>query len=162
LNGENDVLSISGDGLNSDRGTKALVMLASALVLSGCVDLPKANPFAETTMTASPAIVAEVNQAEQSPGAYPRLSAIPPVPTDVRPASAWKSAVVSEWALKRNAEATAAQIPFTLSDTEGWAKAKQAQIPADQTTPPPADAKAETEAYAQSLRGRATPPPPPN
>jgi hypothetical protein len=132
----------------------------TAFGLCACVSAPKATPLARST--APSAVIVEANQAANAPGVYPRFSAIPPPPTDVRPDAAWRSAVATEWTLKKTTEAEAAQIPFTLSDSEAWAERQQALIPPSETTPPATGSAAETQAYADSLRARATPPPPPN
>ena len=121
-----------------------------------------ANPFATGPVDSSSPVAGAVTAASSLSGGYPKFSEVPPVPTDVRPISAWRQAVIGAWALKVSTEAQAARIPFTLNNSLGWAAAERAKIPADQATPPAADNSAETEAYAAALRARATPPPPPN
>ena len=131
---------------------------ATTLALVGCAGL---NPFVAGRIDPNSPIAAEVAAASRSPGRYPKLTNLPPVPTDVRSAEQWRVAVVSEQALGRRTEQEAAAIPFTLSDSEAWAASMRARIDPALAVPPPADASQSTEDYAAAKRARATPPPSP-
>ncbi|HEY2660449.1 MAG TPA: hypothetical protein VGI79_12055 [Caulobacteraceae bacterium] len=140
---------------------KALIGAGIALVVSGCAAGPVVTPFSTGPVDSRSPVAADVAQASKAPGPYPRFSAIPPVPKDVRPASAWKSAVIDAWSLKRATEAEAASIPFLLANTEAWAKTEHARIPQNELKAVSPDEASESEAYAAAQRARATPPPTP-
>ncbi len=140
----------------------ALVGAGMALVLAGCASGPVVTPFSVGPVDSRSPVAADVAEAAKAPGPYPRFSAVPPVPKDVRPAAAWKSAVIDAWSLKRATEAEAARIPFLLANTEAWAKTEHARIPQSELTAVSADEAASSEAYAAAQRARATPPPTPN
>jgi hypothetical protein len=124
--------------------------------------MPHQNPFALGGVDPNSSVAAEVNEASRTPGPYPRLNQLPPTPTDVRPVSAWKSAVVSEWMEKKQVEAAAAAIPFTLNNTDAFADSARARITPGLAGQAPADAQSQAEAFAEAGRARATPPPKPN
>ncbi|MDR3506498.1 MAG: hypothetical protein P4L64_01240 [Caulobacteraceae bacterium] len=140
----------------------ALLAAGAAASLGGCVDLPKVTPFTSGPVDSRSSVANEVAEAARSPGPYPHFSEIPPAPKDVRPGEAWRSAVINTWALKRATEREAANLSFTLANTEAWAQTERARIPPKEMTPPPAGSTEATEAYAQSQRERATPPPAPH
>ncbi|MBV9508848.1 MAG: hypothetical protein JO303_01040 [Caulobacteraceae bacterium] len=118
--------------------------------------------FTFTGADPNSSVAAEVNAASDAPGAYPDLHHIPPNPTDVRPVSAWKAAVDSELAVKQEVQANAAAIPFTLNGTQPFADQARSQIDRDLAVQAPADSAAQTQAFAETARARATPPPKPN
>ena len=133
-----------------------------ALAAGGAVACAS-NPLALGKIDKASPVAADVAAAQRAPGPYPNFSHIPPVPRDVRPASAWRESVYDTWGLKRQVEAEAATIPFTLNvgDAQSWADAERAKIPAAEMIAPSADASADAEAFATAQRTRATPPPPP-
>jgi hypothetical protein len=139
-----------------------LIGLSVALVLGGCVSVSKIDPFASGAVDPTSAVAEQVRQAPNTPGGYPRFKDVPPAPTDLRTPGDWRAAVTDTWRIKLATETTAQRIPFSLSDSEDWAKTRRAMIPADQTAPAPSDSAAQSDAYAQALRERATPPPPLN
>jgi hypothetical protein len=106
-------------------------------------------------------IAAEVRAAEDTPGPYPHLSKLPVIPTDVRPAEAWRQAVMTERAEGAAADRSAAAIPFTLTNSTAWAAKTRARVRPDQAHGAPADATDQAQAFADALRARATPPPSP-
>lgn len=167
MNGENRVLSNSRGRAGSYGRTTLLIGVALigagwALGLGGCANLARADPSANASIKTPSPVIVEATEAARAPGSYPRFSAIPPVPSDVRPVGAWRMAVFGEWTLKHTVEADAAQIPFSLANSESWAQTERAQIPPSQMIPPASDSQAQSEAYAAVLRARATPPPSPN
>ena len=144
------------------RGASVLSSMAIASAIGGCAHAPMmTNPLAAGGVNRESSVSAEVTAAMNAQGTTPRFSQVPVIPTDVRPVTAWRAAVVSEWSQKRQTERQAAALPFTLANTEAWAQRTRAKIPAGQTTAPKPDAAAQIEAFAASERARATPPPPP-
>ena len=63
---------------------------------------------------------------------------------------------------KRQVDAAAANYPGALSDTEGFAEAARARIPASETAASAQDSSKAADDYAARMRNRATTPPPPN
>jgi hypothetical protein len=120
------------------------------------------SPFSAGQVDARSTVAADVAAAAKSPGPYPEFTSVPPIPHDVRPVSAWRSAVRSELADRQRLEAEAAAVPFILSDSEAWAQVERAKIPASETKPVSPDEASESEAYAEAQRARATPPPAPH
>ena len=70
--------------------------------------------------------------------------------------------MIDEWRLKRATEAEAASTPFLLANTQAWAQAEHAKIPASELQAVSPDEATESEAYAAAQRARATPPPTPH
>jgi hypothetical protein len=134
--------------------------LAMAALLSGCATGAK-SPFSLGGVDPTSPVAAEVRAASASPGPYPRFIDIPAAPKDVRTYQAWKEAVLGEMTLKRETEAQAAAIPFTLSGTETWAANTRARVLPQFSQQAPADERAQAEAFAAQQAARATPPPVP-
>ena len=143
------------------RPACALIVLIAGASLGGCGALARNNYFLPGGIDQQSAVAAQVKAAEQAPGPYPKFSQIPPVPTDVRPLSAWRATVEGALAEKHEVDAATAAYPYGLHDTEGFAEATRARIPPDQATPS-TDAAEASDAYAASVRARATRPSPPN
>jgi hypothetical protein len=128
---------------------------------AACVSAPKPGPIATGSKQANAQVTADLAAAVHSPGPTPSFKSIPATPTDIRPVKDWRTAVNTEWSIKRRTEREAAAIPFVLADTEAWAAAERAKIPAAESEPPAPNAAAQIEAFAAAERARATPPPPP-
>jgi hypothetical protein len=128
---------------------------ATAAALGGALAAQAATPA--TPPTPSPVTTAAIADARK-PAPWPTFASVPPAPTDVRPAKAWKSAVMTTRGEGAELALAAAAEPWTLHDSEGWANQERAAA-----TPPPqitaSSSPADTEAYAAALRARATPPP---
>jgi hypothetical protein len=139
----------------------ALIALIGAAGLAGCNTLAKNNYFLPGGIDQSSAAAAQVRAAQQAPGPYPKFAEIPNVPRDVRPISAWKATVTEALGEKRQVDAANAAYPYSLSDTQGFVDAQHARIPAAEQAPS-TDATSAADAYAASVRARATKPPPPN
>ncbi len=137
-----------------------LIALIGASSLAGCNTLAKNNYFLPGGIDQSSAAAAQVRAAQQAPGPYPKFSQIPNLPTDVRPIGAWKATVTETLGEKRQVDAANAAYPYSLSDTQGFADAEHARIPAAESAPS-TDATSAADAYAASVRARATKPPPP-
>lgn len=110
------------------------------------------------TDPASP-VYKDVMYATQHPGAYPRFSDIPPAPTDVRPVTAWAVAVADIRHDKARLDDGITAMPPAATDTEAFAANARSQINVPGAEPPAPAAADESQAYADSLRKRATPPP---
>jgi hypothetical protein len=143
-----------------DVRTRLCAGLAVAALLGGCVTGPK-SPFALGGVDPTSPVAAEVRAASASPGPYPKFVDIPAKPKDVRTYQAFKEAVLNEMTLKRQTEAEAAAIPFTLSGTEVWAANTRARVRPELSQQGPADERARAEAFAAQQAARATPPPVP-
>jgi len=143
-----------------DARSRLCAGLALAALLGGCATGAK-NPFALGGVDPTSPVAAEVRAASASPGPYPRFVDIPARPKDVRTYQAWKEAVLSEMSLKRQTEAEAAAIPFTLNNTEGFAATTRARVLPQFSQQAPADERAQAEAFAAAQAARATPPPAP-
>ena len=162
LNGEHRVFMARVRSFASFFPLHWALCVAGASALAGCSGVPHGNPFALGEVDANSSVAAQVREASQAPGPYPRLDRIPPNPTDVRPASAWKVAVTSEWTEKKQVEAEAAAIPFTLKNTDAFAQTAHSRIQTQLATQAPADAEAQARDFAEAQRARAMPPPKPN
>jgi len=136
--------------------------LCAGLAVSGCADLARVTSLAPGGVDATSPVAAQVRAASEANYPTPRFRDIPPAPVDVRPPEAWRASV--DQTVRAGAAVTAwvAANPTSLTgDTETFAEAQRARIPANERQAAPAD-PAGTEAFAARLRELATPPPPPN
>jgi hypothetical protein len=141
------------------RPVFAAAVLVAGASLCGCGGLAQNNYFLPGGINPNSPVAAQVGAAERAPGPYPHFSQIPPLPTDVRSSSAWRSTVSDTLAQKRQAETAA--YPFSLNDTEGFAQAARSRIPPAEAVAPSDDSAKAADDYAARVRGRATTPPPP-
>jgi hypothetical protein len=137
---------------------RLLACAGAASMIAACASLPRLSDLTPRAVDPQSAAAADVIAATKTPGDYPKFSEVPPAPNDVRPVSGWRAAVLDEKALKASTEAQVAAVPFTLSDTEGFAAAERAKIPADEAVAPTSTANEDTESFAAAARARATPP----
>jgi hypothetical protein len=144
------------------RRLGVVAALALAGMAAGCARIPNEKMWDFGGVDPNSKVAADVEAAEHAPGPYPKINKIPTMPTDLRSTAAWKTAVVSEQTAKHELETTAAAIPFTLNNTEGYATSTQARINPALSGQAPADAQAQAEAYAAAQAARATPPPKPH
>jgi len=144
------------------RSVRLLLCLAGTAALAGCSSLPNEKMFALGGVDANSAVAAEVAEASNTPGPYPRIDKVPSKPTDIRPATAWKTAVLKEEGENQQLQSEAAAIQFTLKDTDAYAAATRAKISPALATQAPTDAEAQAQAFAEAEGARATPPPKPN
>ncbi len=145
------------------RATSRILSAAAAIAatsVAGCIDLQKNNYFLPGGVDQSSPVAGQIAEAQRAPGPIPKFSDIPPAPTDVRPLSAWRAAVSETLAEKRTVDADNSTYPYTLANTEAFAQAARASIPAEEAAAP-SDATPAAEAYANARRSRANPPPPP-
>ena len=148
-----------GDGLTLAARLGACVGLCAAL--GACASMPAVNALTPGGVDPHSSVAAEVAAAIQAPGPYPKFSQIPAMPKDVRPDTEWRQDVISVWSAKRQLDAEARALKFTLTNSEGWAAAERAKIDPADAAPPPLDATLDAETFAAEQRARATPPPPP-
>ncbi|MBS0409236.1 MAG: hypothetical protein JSR86_04925 [Proteobacteria bacterium] len=126
-----------------------LVFPAMALAEIGC-----AQP-ASSDSGLAPDIVA----AAQHPKGFPSFCSIPAIPTDVRDAGAWKTAVVDTRVAGARLQRQTDPSTWTLDGTDAFA----ADARREAAAPPPMTPASEgdAEAFTQQLKARATPPPRP-
>ena len=141
---------------------RVLALAGLTVLLAGCVSAPIVSPFSSGPVDSRSPVANEVAAAAKAPGPYPKFADIPSPPKDVRPASAWRAAVLTEWDEKRALEREVAALSFTLTNTEDWARTERAKIPESEMKAVEPDAAADSEAFAQAQRERATPPPAPH
>ncbi len=142
-------------------GARLIACAGLCGLLGACVTMPSVSALTPGGVDPNSSVAAEVAAAIQAPGPYPRFSQIPSMPKDVRADTEWRKDVVSVWSAKRQLDAEAKALKFTLTNSEGWAVAERAKINPADATPPPLDATLDAETFAAAERARATPPPPP-
>ena len=134
-----------------------MLILAAGALLAGCVIRP--DPIDPTS-----AVAAEAKAVSKAHYKTPSFRDVPPTPTDVRTAAAYKADVVGTVVERRGLERWAAgHPPLTTDSTEGFAEAGRAALApalAVQASLPSDVGTADTDAFADRLRQRATPPPP--
>ncbi len=127
--------------------TKALWIAALAFAYAGLATAgaPSAAPCGPTTGV-------------QATSGYPTFCSIPATPTDVRPAAAFRAAVIDTRRDGRRVRLQSAEQTFTLPVGEADSFSLQARLEA---APPAAEAQpaeADSEAFAAEARRRVTPP----
>ena len=148
-------------------GERGRLLAATALVVVGGLlcDAPAIagpnNPSDVGKLDPTSLVAGDIADAQRHPGPYPTFADVAPVPKDVRPARAWRVAVYDVWDKKKQTEAEASAIAFSLvtGETEGWADSERSKIPAAEMIGPATDNADQSEAFAAAQRARATPPP---
>jgi hypothetical protein len=137
--------------------------LAARLVASSALCALSAacvgNPFADAKVDPRSPIAKEVATSVKPDAAYPNLAAIPGRPKDVRPVRQFGVAAADVDKAAAQLTTATSEDKFTLQNTDIFAAEAQAAA-ATGDAPPPATSAADTEAFASTLRKRATPPPP--
>lgn len=146
--------------LTAARAARLLFVACATAGLAGCILPAKMRGMNDLPVDPKSPVAQEVINASKHPGPYPKFADIPPTPTDVRPPQAWRAAVLDLKAKKAVLDAQVADLPPPATDTEAFAAQKRGQAESDLRAGAP-DAAQQTEAYARTLRERATPPPPP-
>lgn len=140
--------------MNAGKSTiaaRVLGVAAAATVVAGC-----AGPIASAKVDPSSPVAGDVAKLATADKDYPKFSEIPPKPTDVRPARVYGQRANEVEAAGAALDAATAPGTWTLDRTTSFAaKARQDAGP---TLSGPANS--DTEAFANSVRKRATPPPP--
>jgi hypothetical protein len=90
---------------------------------------------------------------------YPTFASIPAAPTDVRPPAAWRNNIAGITAAGAKLNAETAPSTFSLTNTEDFAEAMRRKLDAGGAPADEAATRAEADAFARSIRQRATPPP---
>lgn len=141
------------------RAGRLALLTGAAMSLAACVTVDAFEPGANATIDTSSPAAAAVAAAVADPGPRPTFANIPEIPTDVRPASAWRQAFDDQEADRLFTQGNVAEDTWSLSATEAFAADLRARV-AEVDVHAPTDAEmAESDAYARALRARATPPP---
>lgn len=141
------------------RAGRLAFLTGAAMSLAACVSVDVFEPGANAAIDPSSPAAAAVAAAVADPGARPTFASIPEMPTDVRPASAWRQAVEDQEADRLFTQRNGAEDSWSLAGTEAFAADLRARV-AEIDVHAPTDAEmAESDAYARALRARATPPP---
>ncbi len=145
----------------------ALIAIAVALsvTLAGCAQIRTTSDdiIAAThaqTLPIDPAspVAADVARAEKIEGPVPSFATVPPKPTDVRSADAYRSQVVDVVGDRRSLARWEAANPPGVNDTERYAEAQRRTLAGQ--TPVAAAHGAESDSFARRLREAAEAPPP--
>lgn len=131
-------------------GLIALAIGAVAL-LGGCTSL---SGKVDTTSSAA----ASVTKVERMDLPYPRWSQFPAAPTNVPTPGTVATEAKAVEADQVQLLGEASQLQWTLCCTDQWAAQTRAAIDPALATPAPADAEAQTEAFAKAMHELATPP----
>jgi hypothetical protein len=133
--------------------SRLVAAVGACAMLSGCIgDLSR-----QAQIDPSSPVAPDVAKLSRANTDYPAFNEIPAKPTDVRPPQMYGQDADAVLAARDQVVAATADNTWTLSNTEGFAASAQRAAGAN-IAPPSAT---ETEAFANSLRQRATPPPPP-
>jgi len=131
-----------------------LGVAAATALLSGCVG----SPIASAKVDPNSPIAAEVAKVSRQNRDYPSFNEIPPKPTDLLPLHVYGERANKVLAARDRLQAATAENTWTLGNTTAFA----ARARRDAGPNIGAPTAAETEAFANSVRKRATPPPPAN
>lgn len=139
----------------SMMAARFLGVAAAAALLSGCVT----SPIASAKVDPNSPIAAEVEKLASQDHDFPSFNEIPPTPTDLRPAKVYGQRAEKVVAARDRLQAATAPNTWTLTGntTAFAAGARRAAGPDIGPT-----TGADTEAFANAVRKRATPPPPAN
>lgn len=140
---------------STHQATVLVATLGACAALSGCGGVSHGLGFADRTMDARSPIAAEAEKLAQTDRPMPKFTDIPPLPTDVRPATQYGVAAGRVEAARADLERQTAPESWSLTGSETFASQARVQTP-DAAPASPAD----TEAFAAAARKRATPPPP--
>lgn len=144
-----------GGGL---RPARLGVALAAVLSLGACADLTRVVQGSDYAVNPESPVAPAVVAASNANPPYPRLDKVPPVPTDIRPAAAYKDAVIQEIEARRAMKRLAAALETPPPDTGAFVASANAVLNAGKIEPVAADQAAQSEAFAEAARKAATPP----
>lgn len=137
----------------SSTGARILGAAVLAGLLAGC-----ANPIASVKVDPNSPIAPEVARLASSDKDYPSFWEIPAKPTDVEPPRIYGDRARQVLAARDRLDAATQPNTWTLNSTGSF----QARAQADAGPNFNASTTSDTEAFANSVRKRATPPPPAN
>lgn len=140
------------------RRASAAMAIAAAAAVSGCADLKAVTDFRPLPVDPASPVAADVEKAQTISGPIPSFASIPPKPTDIRPAEAYKGQVVNVVGDRRGLAQWEAANPAINTDTEAFAASQRAKL-AGETPVSPAQQK-ESEEFARKLREAAHAPTP--
>jgi hypothetical protein len=130
---------------------RLLGVASMAALVCGC-----ASPVASAKVDPSSPIAAEVAKLATADRDYPKFSEIPAKPNDLRPARIYGERAQAVEAAGAKLDAATAPGSWTLDATSSFAARARADAGPELAAPVNDD----TEAFASSVRKRATPPPP--
>jgi hypothetical protein len=132
-----------------------------ALTLGGCAQVQRGvNLIQPPPVNPSSPIAAYADQVSHETFPTPNFRQVPPKPTDVRSAADYKTAVISEVAMRRALAEWRIAHPDLQSDTEAWADLQRHRISEAAAARVPEAHDAEAEAFAKRLREEAAKSPP--
>ena len=137
--------------------TMAAAIAAALATLGGCADIRAATNLQPLPVNPSSPVAAEAIAASNTPAPIPSFTAIPPKPTDVRAAAAYKVAVISVVGERRTFMRWIAANPPIIDNTDAFAAAQRARVSGQK--PVDAQRQAEADAFAARLRELAVIPP---
>ncbi|CAN5252236.1 hypothetical protein BH11PSE2_BH11PSE2_04310 [soil metagenome] len=140
--------------------TRLSSVLSAALLLGACASPP--DLVTKSRIEPNSALAMAISRVQATPLAYPKFSDIPAVPTDVRSPEAWKSSSSALQTTSGALKKADSDAKPEIADVDAFAKQLRNSAGLPGIEAPSATSAAETEAFARSLRERATPPPPPN
>lgn len=152
--------------LGAGRGIVAgAAAIAAIAALAGCAqlqtvaqDMHEAARMEPMGVDPSSPVAADVARAEAVRGPLPSFASVPPRPTDVRAAGAYKKEVLGVVADRRALSRWEAANPPAVNDTEAWAEAQRQRLAKERPVAP--EKQAESEAFAKKLREAAQAPQP--
>ncbi len=142
-------------GLGPRRGLVLGALCAGAAALSGCIS----DPFSQSTDPNAQG-AAQISAAAAAPGPYPHWSQFPAVPKNVPTVAVWNTEAKGLDADQAQLLHEAADLHWTLHDTDQWAAQARLLIDPALALRAPPNSAADTEAFAAKARALATPPPP--
>ena len=130
--------------------------LAGVLGLGGCASVQQGLDMIQPPpINPSSPIASYADQVSRETFPPPNFREIPPKPTDVRPADAYKTAVMGEIGMRRELAAWRIAHPQFQNDSDAWADLQRHRIPKSLGTPVAQTQDAESEAFAKRLREEA-------
>jgi hypothetical protein len=149
-----DMNALDRNFMNAGKITvvaRLLGVASVAALVCGC-----ASPIASAKVDPSSPVAADVAKLATADRDYPKFSEIPPKPTDVRPARVYGERAQAVTAAGAKLDAATGPGAWTLNATTSFAARARADAGPELGAP----ANTDTEAFANSVRKRATPPPP--
>ena len=134
------------------EAARFLGVASTAALLTGCVG----DPIASAKVDPASPIAPEVAKLASADKDYPSFSEIPPKPNDLRPPRIYGERAQALEIARNQLDAATAPGTWTLGATGAFESRAQADAGPDLGAPSNAD----TEAFANAIRKRATPPPP--
>jgi|KBSSwiStaDraftv2_1062776.scaffolds.fasta_scaffold165969_2 hypothetical protein len=149
MNARNRKIMNVGDRLMAAR---FLGVAASAALLAGCVS----EPIASTRVDPASPIAPEVAKLASADKDFPSFNEIPSKPTDLRPPRIYGERAKELEVARNQLDAATAPNTWVLDQTGAFESRARVDAGPDLGAPTNTD----TEAFANTIRKRATPPPP--